>query len=259
MENRINRKQIAANTLDIIDDGIYCHNGKEIDIDADIDYSIDNTEYHKSYANYNPEYKPISYKLDVRSETTVEGIRRISKQDPGSKIIVLNFASARHPGGGFLEGAAAQEESLARASSLYPTLLEFPDFYNSPVAPYYTDKLIYSPDVIFFKNDKGQTIEPVKASVITCAAPNLNTSHIDYDKIERIFLRRIYNILKLSQDKNYQHVILGAWGCGVFKNNPKDVKNYFAFVIENEFKDAFKSITFSIYDTSGRILREFNS
>ncbi|HBR75644.1 MAG TPA: TIGR02452 family protein, partial [Cyanobacteria bacterium UBA11159] len=60
--------------------------------------------------------------FEVRNETTLMGGERIALTQKFKKIGVLNFASAKNPGGGFLRGTQAQEESLARSSALYKSL-----------------------------------------------------------------------------------------------------------------------------------------
>lgn len=162
-------------------------------------------------------------------------------------VCVLNFASAKRAGGGFLRGAVAQEETLARSSNLYPSLVEQYEFYKNPKAPYYTDKVIYSPEVSFFKNDEGYQIEPNICSVITCAAPNLNVDGWDLKTLETKFLERIEKVFQVAIMNNEENLILGAWGCGVFKNPPKMVSEKFEIML-NKYAKYFTRIVFAIPD-----------
>lgn len=253
--------EVANDTIKIVDQGFYINKlGQTVNISQLIKYSNANTQYYENYENFkytdliNPNSK---INLNVIMETTVNGILRMDKK--GGKTIVLNFASAKNPGGGFLKGAIAQEESLARVSSLYSSLLKCHQFYDNIEAPYYTNRIIYSPDVPFFKNSDDQIMDnPILASVITCAAPNLSGLKVfNHLKIRDIFVSRIYNILSLAHDKGYDNVILGAWGTGVFKNDPHFVSKWFKWVINQEFKNKFKNITFSIYDPTFITVNKF--
>ena len=264
---------IASDTLEVIKTG-NC-NGK--DILDDISNMVDNSSYHPDYSFFSTGDLKFggTYNLEVMSGTTIEAILRLHRKGK-DRICVLNFASAKKPGGGFINGAIAQEESLARSSALYQSLIQFPDFYQGNQAPLYTPKMIYSPNVPFFKDDRGSYLpEPVKASVITCAAPNLTglggdefAVYVGWQRndvlknrllgtLHEVFVHRIYNILKLAYDKREENLILGAWGCGVFKNDPKLVASYFKEVIASEFLGKFESITFAIYDTTGNIIGHF--
>ena len=117
---------------------------------------------------------PVETKIEVENETTFQGLARLAPR--GGHLGCLNFASARTPRGGFLSGAQAQEEALARASALYSCLRAAPEYYNRNRAnrsAVYLDLLIFSPQVPFFRNDAGNLLEkPVLASVITAPAPN---------------------------------------------------------------------------------------
>lgn len=252
-------QQVAEDTVKQVEGGLY----KDL-----VNKSCLETEYFDQYKiSYNAtidflldefDKKKIDYKLDVYSETSLEAIYRLEKEGK-TNIGILNFASAKRPGGGFLRGRIAQEETLARSSSLYQSLLKCPQYYENPEAPYYSDRIVYSPNVVFFKNDYGDMIpKPILTSVITCAAPNLtDIENIDHNKIRKAFLSRIDSILSLFADKGCKNIILGAWGCGVFKNDPNMVSKYFKYVVAKYYKDKFESINFSIYDPSGQIIEIF--
>lgn len=139
---------------------------------------------------------------------------------PGSMI--LNFASGTRRGGGWLSGANAQEESLVRSSGLFPCLMAHSEFYEGS-APFYTDNIIYSPGVPVFRSSSGSLTAPYLASFATCAAPNASSGHTK--EMEEIMSRRIANVLCLAS--KYEKVILGAWGCGAFKNPPAAVARLF--------------------------------
>src|SRR6185312_12808515 len=91
-------------------------------------------------------------------------------------VVALNFASAKNPGGGFLGGAKAQEEDLCRCSALYTCQLTQSAYYEvnrATSSMLYTDNIIYSPDVPFFRDDRLQLLdEPFTVSIITAPAPN---------------------------------------------------------------------------------------
>src|SRR5205814_6023280 len=108
--------------------------------------------------------------FQVVNRTTLDAARRLLDLDPGADVLCLTFASAKHPGGGFLGGARAQEESLARTSGLYACINGNPmyAFHQAHSDAMYTDYAIYSPDVPVFRNDEGQLLDqPYLCSFIT--------------------------------------------------------------------------------------------
>jgi hypothetical protein len=110
--------------------------------------------------------------VEIANETTLAAARRLV--EAGMRPLVLNFANGIHPGGGFLHGARAQEESLCRSSALYATLVGDPMYaaHARRSIPDSTDWAILSPDVPVFRHDDGRPLdEPWLASFITCAAP----------------------------------------------------------------------------------------
>ena len=136
---------------------------------------------------------------------------------------LLNFASYRHAGGGFVTGAWAQEEAICHDSTLYNVLREFENFYaenertlNRSV---YTDRAVFSPKIIFERG--GKTAE---CGVITCAAPNFSAAKgrgVTERENAAAVKQRIDFVISIAEENGVDTVILGAWGCGVFGQDPK--------------------------------------
>lgn len=177
-----------------------------------------------------------------------------------NKIAVLNFASFKHPGGAFLQGSRAQEECLCHDSTLYNVLSRFQkDYYNINIHllnnGLYTSRILYSPDIVFDFQDKYidgwnhevSTRVITKVDVITAAAPNAGT-YLRYRKgpkeaVYAAMLDRINKIMSIAIEQKVNVLILGAFGCGVFKNDPKEVAEIFRKVIDGR-KDLFENIKF---------------
>ena len=122
--------------------------------------------------------------ITVTKSRTYEAAMRLANRHPGKKIAVLNFASATKPGGGVINGSSAQEESLCRCSTLYPTLdrrFLWQNYYDVNRAAgdvLHTDACIYSPGIVICKTDENYPErlpkeDWVTVDVISCAAPNL--------------------------------------------------------------------------------------
>jgi uncharacterized protein (TIGR02452 family) len=149
----------------------------------------------------------------------------------GGDLACLVFASARNPGGGFLNGAQAQEESIARASALYPCLRAAGDFHAHHRAHpelTYSDRVINSAEVPVFRDDNGTLLpDPYPVSFLTCAAPNRaaiarnQPEHLP--DVPAILTRRAARVLHVAAAHGHRRLVLGAWGCGVFGNEPAAV------------------------------------
>lgn len=144
------------------------------------------------------------------------------------RTAVLNFASFKEPGGRFLDGAMAQEECLCHASNLYNVLSQFKGSYYEWNKKHlnqalYLDRALYTEDIVFISED-GETTE---CDVITCAAPNKSAAQkycrvSDKENTETLS-SRINFILSVAQKRRIKTLILGAYGCGVFGQDPKEV------------------------------------
>lgn len=196
-------------------------------------------------------------RVDVTAETTAAAARRLARE--GLRVAALNFASARNPGGGFLGGARAQEEDLARASALYPCLLAQPEYYDvNRACPsmLYTDHLIYSPAVPFFRGDDRRLLEePFACGIITAPAPNAGQALLRDGAagpaITRTLRARASLVLAAAAAEGERHLVLGAWGCGVFRNDPDEVAALFAEALRAPaFAGRFDRVVFAIHDRS---------
>lgn len=259
---RKKRAEIAQETLDIINKGWYELSGERKEIGTDAKQSIETTKLYRpsDFDKRNvkiPEEK--SVEIEVHNETTLVGAKALLCK---GKVGVLNFASAKNPGGGFMGGAQAQEESIARSSSLYPSLVQMSEMYehNKSHRTYlYSDYMIYSPGVVVFRGDDLNLLdEPYQIDVLTSPAVNvgaiLQNKPSELKKVSETMLRRMDRMLSVFVEEGIEHIVLGAWGCGVFRNDPRDVVSYFQDFIGpgGKYEKAFASIRFSVLDTTNR-------
>ena len=188
-------------------------------------------------------------RFQVTNETTLGASLRLVES--GLRPLALNFANGINPGGGFLSGARAQEEVLCRSSALYQTLVEDPMYeeHRKRQVPDSTDWAIYSPDVPVFRMDDGAELQhPWLLSFITCAAPYAPA--IGQPEAGDLLQRRIYRVLDIARAYGHSTLVLGAWGCGAFANDPLRTAIDFRQALENDFTRAFSDIVFAITDWS---------
>jgi uncharacterized protein (TIGR02452 family) len=253
-------KQIATETLQIIQDGYYHIENNKIDISDSITKSRAGT-FTIAPSGWE---EILSKETEVKFETVIEfkncsTIEAIAEESKEMKIAALNFASAKNPGGGFMGGASAQEESLARSSSLYGSLIKDTTMYeyNKGNATFlYSDYVIYSPEVVFWYKDNGDSFDtPLICDIITSPAPNkgamIQHNRVEeMEQIESVFKERMIKVIGLAAHQKVESLILGAWGCGVFRNETDVVARLFKEVISEKYPNSFKRIVFAIFDQS---------
>lgn len=159
--------------------------------------------------------------------------------------VLLNFASYRHTGGGFITGAWAQEEAICHDSTLYNVLREFGGFYaeneKTLNRSLYTDRAIFSPGIVFERDGKA-----AKCSVITCAAPNFSAARgrgVSQGENEAALAKRVDFVISIAEEQGCDTAVLGAWGCGVFGQDPRVVARLFG---ERLKSSAIKRAVFAI-------------
>lgn len=215
---------------------------------------------------YLPEFECNKRTSKRTTGITIDDIDSVSAvfrySETGSKLAVLNFSSYKNPGGMFLNGSKAQEECLCHESFLYNVLSRKQDFYEwnnkHKNRALYMNRALYSPNIMFFKNG-----ERVSCDVITCAAPNKSTAqkyqNVSNEENTKVLRLRIKFVLDIAKDNGVDVLILGAYGCGVFGQDAKEVAGIFKEYLETTHANCFERVIFAI--PSGRIgnLEEFKT
>ncbi|HEX5154279.1 MAG TPA: TIGR02452 family protein [Parafilimonas sp.] len=262
-------KLIAEDTLRILKEGFYInHKNERIAIAAAMQQAVDNTklftprELDHLAGNIHGD-KAFNTVYEVINETTLDAV--LSNILTSENILCLNFASAKNPGGGFLGGAVAQEESITRASALYPCLLNAPRYYayhKLHKSCLYSDHMIYAPNVPVFKNEAGNVMDDyITVSVIT--SPAVNAGAVKQNERSNIQMllpvmeKRMDKLLGLCAYYNHDVLILGAWGCGVFQNEPEDIAALFEMFLKGKYDGLFRKIVFAVKASNERFIEPF--
>ncbi|SEG15008.1 TIGR02452 family protein [Nonomuraea solani] len=249
-------RQIAAENQQIAAEGRYAAaDGTVVEVGPALRAAVAGTVSH-------PPDGPLgqagtgAYRTDVEvtGETSLQAARRLNLDGTA----VLNFASARNPGGGYLNGAKAQEEDLCRNALLYPCLLQAPDYYDAHRASpdlLYSHRVIWSPGVPVHRGEGGRLLaEPYLVSFLTSPAPNAGQAlRRDPDAGERIrqaLNERAGRVLAVAAHHGARALVLGAWGCGVFRNDPREVAAAFHTHLGGAFAGVFERVVFAVWDRS---------
>ena len=206
-------------------------------------------------------------KVMVECNDCLVAAERLVKE--GYNPVLLNFASAGHPGGGVETGARAQEETICRRSTLTRSIYSFDEKYASrygytpqagehyPIVSEFS--AVYSPAVTVFREGIDCLLmeEPYDVAVVSCAALNLNgkypikltpDGHMPQVAID-ITRNKIRTVFRIGLKYDHDALVLGAFGCGAFRNPPAEIAQLFHEVMEEpEFKDKYRLITFSIIE-----------
>lgn len=263
------RKGIAQETLKIQQQGAYECNGTNIDFAArqkaseEASFLLAPEQGRQLVRALQPPKKGALPAYRVVNQSTVQAIVEMARE--GHSPAVLNFASAKNPGGGFLGGAMAQEEALAASSGLYNTLLLHETYYSVNRAcgtVMYADHAIYSPDAVFFRDGRfGLLAEPVTASVLTLPAVNMGQVLLkgeDAEQAKRVMKDRMRLCLAIFAKQKDTHLILGAYGCGVFRNDPDEVAGWWKELLEEEgYGRFFQEVVFAVMTRSEKHIRPF--
>jgi len=244
---------MAAETMAIIGAGGYrSPGGRDVRIGASVEAAVAGSRLYlpDEEIAWSPPNGDGAPAAEVTNETSLAAARRL-----GTDAACLVFASAKSPGGGFLNGAQAQEESIARSSALYPcqtAAREFYDFHRRQDDLRYSDRIIYSPDVPVFRADDGALLdEPYPVSFLTAAAPNLGAIMESQpraaDSVPGVLAARAERILAVAAAHGHRKLVLGAWGCGVFRNDPAVVAAMFAAQLART-RGRFDRVVFAVLD-----------
>ncbi|KAF9479077.1 hypothetical protein BDN70DRAFT_913332 [Pholiota conissans] len=272
-------KDIAASTLQNIEEGLYELDGSTYNLESAIKHTNENTSFYAADSNLSEwstrtrdtdaPTRRGGLKIIVSECSVLVGTRRL-KGDVDSvlgledkRVGVLNFASAKNPGGGFIRGAQAQEESIARSSTIYPSLMTetgqkfYQPHKKDPKEGYYSHAMIYSPRVLFFRADKGTWLPPIEADVLTSAAVNAGVvrrylrqrNSVDESELDAAMKERMARVLYLFELRGVRHLVLGSFGTGVFRNRVELVAGVWKELLVGEharFKDSFDRVVFAV-------------
>ncbi|MFK7926029.1 MAG: TIGR02452 family protein [Bacteroidia bacterium] len=264
MSNQAQRILTIQETLKILRQGYYQNSqGQKVELGSAQQQAVATSRAYlpdelESLMNQPFEAKTEQTDFVVRNETSFEASLRAHLS--GAKHIgVLNFASAKNPGGGVLRGTKAQEEDLARASGLYPCIAQKEEhfqYHRKHRLGLYTDRMIYSPSVPVFRDAADKLLDDYyPVSFITSAAANVSALRQNNPErladVAAVMRVRTKKVLALAAYHHIDTLILGAWGCGVFKQEPKDVAGYFAeLLLEGPFRNVFSRVIFAVLDRS---------
>ncbi|KAF5317017.1 hypothetical protein D9611_003693 [Ephemerocybe angulata] len=279
---RYGRREIAETTLEAIDDGSFQLGDQTSSFQPALDALLDGTTFYPpecelaGWANVPNDLNKTPNggqpQIAIEQCSTLEGCHLMHQElaglegDVDRRIGVLNFASAKKPGGGFLSGAQAQEETIARSSTLYASLMidagrEFYTLHHRIVKDgYYTHSMIYSPGVQIFRHDSGDWHAPIDVDVLT--SPAVNAGDVRRKNrgggpqveraIEIIMKERMGRLLYLFEVRGVKNLILGSFGTGVFQNSVELVARLWMELLVDEgsrFKRSFDRVLFAIIDT----------
>jgi uncharacterized protein (TIGR02452 family) len=234
----------------------------------DIEYSVKNSKIYNEENVRETTTSCIPSTIRVQDFDTVSAALFCKNLFPDKKICVLNFASYKNPGGKFMDGSSAQEESICHESDLYNVLKRFDNTYYAPHRQkgaanrsLYNDEAIYSPDITF-THQVGDTDSKIyrifKADVLTCAAPNWTAAKAYhkvtlYENLDAL-VSRIQFIKNILEQEKVEVAILGAFGCGVFGQDPTDVAKIFNKTFSNS---TISSIVYAV--PAGLNRRNYNA
>lgn len=253
--------ELARQTVAILGRGFYEVGDRRVLIEPDVERAIADTE------EYPPERQPRwsaeqkrPTRVEATDESTLGAARRLIAE--GYSPCALNFASAKNPGGGFLNGARAQEESLARSSALYACISGREMYAHHRVQhdPLYSGWVIYSPRVPVFRQDRGGLLDPpYLCSFLTSPACNAGVALEGAGKANEAQVRgriqaamrdRVARVLGVAAEHDERALVLGAWGCGVFRNNAEEIAGLFKEALDGPFRGAFERVIFAVLDFS---------
>lgn len=263
----------AAERIEVFQDTMNWINSDPA-LSASIPIAKKNTKvfYENDYPSFDSS-KTKDENITVSGNRSYEAAMRLHKDNPDAKIAVMNFANAFHAGGGVTKGSSAQEECLCRTSTLYPLLYRrtlrdtFYKHHHDLNTPKASDSLVYTEGVIICKTDEDlpkrmPQEDWVTVDVITIAAPDLRDksnihaplvnggTYMNDAELFGYHVKRAIHMLTCAAAKGADILVLGAFGCGAFQNDPEVVARAYKTVLQ-EFPKVFKQIEFAVYCPPG--------
>lgn len=258
------RCKVFRNTVDIVNQGWYItEDGTTVQFESDEQMRKDSRLYSYEVIAHFAKDSEKPTEIDVVNQDCLEVA--IDLLTRGFNPAVLNMASRRNPGGGVTTGAGAQEETLFRRTNLFRSLYQFAPYaeqydlekslYQYPL--HHDFGGVYTPDAVVFRESetRGYRLmnKPIKLSFISVAGLNrpqlINEESAIAPHLVYTIKNKIRTILAIGLEKNHHSLVLGALGCGAFRNPPKHIAYLFHEILnEAEFKNKYRRIVFAIID-----------
>ena len=217
-------------------------------------------KYYRKDIGY--EFKSPEYNGNI-SVVNLDTVSAITEYSKLGKVCAINMASYKRPGGGVERGARAQEECLFRCSNLFDVISK--DFY-----PLNENECLYTERALFFKDKDYEWMETVECDIITSAALRLagvvtdkgivgyepENEKVNYDWMTREKIRLMCSV---PHTKGSNILILGAWGCGVFNNDPTKMANFFKDVLIGEgYSSLYDKVVFAVINDHNSVGNNFD-
>lgn len=276
------RKNVYKNNFEVFEQwGYVASSGKEVSL-SDKQKMLDATKvYREAFSVEGVPSVTDSTNKYLKDVGSVEAGKELL--DRGFNPAVLNFADAYQACGMYNIGSNAQEESLCRVSTLSQTLYQYYNkLWSNKVEVVLRPQPAYPMDINFggiyskvtvFRDGPSSGFafreEPFDIGIISVAALNLchprpgkktitNHEYATEDKNnpltedgKLVMLNKIRTIYRIALDNEHDSLVLGAWGCGVFKHNPEQIAEMFLKILEEpEFKNKFKEVCFAVLGES---------
>ncbi|OHT08145.1 hypothetical protein TRFO_23425 [Tritrichomonas foetus] len=251
---------LAEKMLEICEQGFYVNKqGQKISIKDQISNCIANTKtYTPDHLYFMPANRTEKGIIEISRETTSGCAYRLVVKEGLSNVAGLNYANAFHPGSGYLDQCRAQEETICRASCLVQslekdlTMYEYNQVHKTQLA---SDYIIYSPDVVFFRDDQYELLgRPFCFSIITSPAVNAK-AYLRYENkdghsiIHDVMDARIKKIILCAIENGVKNLILGPFGCGAFRNDTKDIASIFKkYLVDEGLRLYFNKVVFPVFE-----------
>ena len=256
------RTEVWESTLNIVNKKCYLSkNGRKVDLELNPDILGESRFYKKEIDKIETD-EIYDTRYGVHAGDCLEFARSLHEADAADDLCILNLASYSNPGGGVVGGAGAQEEYLFRCSDYFRSLFQFGRYYEQYGIPPAKDRYpldknfggVFSHAVTVFRDKESTgyalTDNPWKVNFIAAAAPRLKDP-VQYlpTELKKVVINTIRTILRIAFINGQRRLVLGALGCGAFKNPPLEIAGLFRQVLEEEeFSSIFKEIHFAIFD-----------
>lgn len=259
---RTMRAEVFMHTVNVVKQGYYdTGSGERIEIPDDSEL-IRNTRFYKEEIPLVDSNRRFATEISVENIDCLLAAKRL--QDEGFNVVVLNMASRQNPGGGVYGGAGAQEENLFRRSNLFRSMFQFAPYasqygVHKSSCQYPLDRNfggVYTPNALVFRDteDNGYKLLGTPYCVSFIAVPAINRPELDADgMIAESLVEPVKNkmrtIFRIGFLHGHDALVLGALGCGAFRNPPRHVARLFHEILEEpEFKNIYRKIVFAILD-----------